>query len=76
MGFISCAGTNFVIRSSAFAEAGMLTSSTPSLTNASALEQRLIIILEASKLPCASMFAFFGVYVGSGWGGGQGKGMG
>jgi len=24
MGFISCAGTNFVIRSSAFAEAGML----------------------------------------------------
>jgi len=24
MGFISCAGTNFVIRSSAFAEAGVL----------------------------------------------------
>ena len=80
MGFISCAGTNFVIRSSAFAEAGTLTSFTPSDTNASALDQRLIIILEAFKLPCASMLALFGTHVGwgkGGWGGGGGgKGMG
>ena len=76
MGFISCAGTNFVIRSSAFAEAGMRTPSTPSDTNSSALEQRLTIILEAFKLPCGSMLARLVCMWGGAKRGGGGGGSG